>query len=274
MQLSKAIESPKNDRLFADKNPKSPEKLAKNENVKYIVLSDKKVPRKTDQKLIVLRNASAKTSAKHSPKFPKNSVKNPRKNTKNPVKTVPNVETPPQKKRKISYGSIGNSSQSESRISGSQSEGGMSPDSGWGDSYSSGSDENWGSPVRSDSCSSIYESSPANSPPTQNLSSPTHSPQKQPPPLSNTIPQNMPTHMSNYIEKAFELSVGKIENPEEMQQQQQQQEQVQQQQQQTTIIDDIFDEKIFDQILDQQNAHTAPPWEELDIDVNQTHFLF
>ena len=63
----------------------------------------------------------------------------------------------------------------------------------------------------------------------------------------NTIPQNMPTHMSNYIEKAFELSVGKIENPEEMQQQQQQQQQqqVQQQQQQTTIIDDIFDEKLI-----------------------------
>ena len=146
----------------------------------------------------------------------------------------------------------------ESKAQINQSDASMSPDSGWSDSYSS---DGW-SPRRSDSSTSIYDSSTDTSAKYDSS------------PVSDESSQ--PGQMSSFIEQAFEMSVGKIETfpPAEMTHPI---ENNPIKNQMTSSIENqdlgIFDH-IFNQPINEHDTQTAPPWEELDIGIDHSQFLF
>ena len=203
-------------------------------------------------------------------------------------------EVSPHKMRKVS--------QSSSSV------GGMSPDSGWGDSYSSDSsspDHAGGSSGHSDSNSS-EPSSPVTydipqTPMTHHQHHAYTTGQQSPSPSSPTQPE-VKADMSNYIEQAFNFSMGmkpevKTETPEIKSEPidtnhypQQPIESPEPPTQQShasyesstsynSPATDVFD--IFGDVnVDISYSKTAPPWEELDIEIepcfknNITPFYF
>ena len=207
------------------------------------------------------------------------------------------TETNPHKMRKVS--------QSSSSV------GGMSPDSGWGDSYSSdsSSDHVGGSSGHSDSNSS-EPSSPVTydipqTPMTHHQHHAYTTGQQSPSPTSPTQPE-VKADMSNYIEQAFQFSMGmkpevKVEvpeiksepidtNPSQYPQQPIESPETPTQTAQASYESspsynndspstDVFD--IFGDVnVDISSSKTAPPWEELDIEIepcfknNITPFYF
>ena len=189
----------------------------------------------------------------------------------------------------------------------SSSVGGMSPDSGWGDSYSSdsSSDHVGGSSGHSDSNSS-EPSSPVTydipqTPMTHHQHHAYTTGQQSPSPSSPTQPE-VKADMSNYIEQAFQFSMGmkpevKTEVPEiksepidpnQYPKQPIESPEPPTQTSQTSYesstsynspTPDVFD--IFGDVnVDISYSKTAPPWEELDIEIepcfknNITPFYF
>lgn len=198
------------------------------------------------------------------------------------------------------------------KVSHSSSSGGMSPDSGWGDSYSSdsSSDNNGGLSGHSDSNSSEPSSPVAYDIPPTPLTHHQHhthttGSQQSSSPSSPTQPE-VKADMSNYIEQAFQFSMGmkpevKTKEPEiksepiDTHQSQYPQQPIKSPEPKTqpsvptyesstsynsdSQTSDVFD--IFcDVNVDISYSKTAPPWEELDIEIepcfknNITPFYF
>ena len=166
------------------------------------------------------------------------------------------------------------------------SAGGMSPDSGWGDSYSSDSSSpehayvsssTGGTPTHSDNNDSSEPSSPVtyDIPQTPMTHHHTYASRQ---PSTPTQPE-IKTDMSNYIEQAFQFSMGmkpevKTEVP-EVKSEPIDQQPIESPEQPTQssrydsyskTSEDVFD--IFGDVnVDISHSKTAPPWEELDIEI-------
>merc|ERR1712062_394412 len=117
-------------------------------------------------------------------------------------------------------------------------------DSGWSDSYSS--EDNW-SPRRSDSSTSIYDSS-----------------------TNNDSSQLSTNQMSSFIEQAFEMSVGKIEETPRVPSPAPEQPLLPLQTNEPEVSEPIGNQDlgIFDFIFNQPINDQNPPWEELDIGID------
>ena len=168
----------------------------------------------------------------------------------------------------------------------SSSAGGMSPDSGWGDSYSSDSSSpdhayvsssTGGTPTHSDNNDSSEPSSPVTYDIPQTPMTHHHAYASR---QSSTPTQpEIKTDMSNYIEQAFQFSMGmkpevKTEVP-EVKSEPIDQQPIESPEQPTQssrydsyskTSEDVFD--IFGDVnVDISHSKTAPPWEELDIEI-------
>ena len=267
-------------------NPKKTENSTSDNKKKFLLIKNQTPTQnrsnsKPRQPIIMLKKKSVDQSKSTKSHYESSNEAENESSTMSHDPTHP--ECSPHKIRKVSHSS--------------SSAGGMSPDSGWGDSYSSdsSSDHAGGSSGHSDTNSSEPSSPVTYDIPQTPMTHHQHhayanSPTDQSPSPSSPTQPEVKADMSNYIEQAFQFSMGmkpevKKEVPEvksepmDTQQYSQPIESPEQPTQlpsrasyessptsSTSLTSDVFD--IFGDVnVDISYSKTAPPWEELDIEI-------